>query len=225
MMERSITHEGVKYRKILRKAVLGDLITHRYSGEYDGMPRKVVEITPEAARFETYYDYTVREEVTGFIHDAYMVLEVDSVPQTGLTEMPKVGERVRYLGGDEEYDTGMHVGGIYEVTHIDEVGDANLATSDANGWFIDTDSLGMYELEAADAVNSPAHYKRGKFETIEVIEHITAGYTDPFVAYCVGNAVKYIDRAPYKHDSPAECLRKAAWYLTRAAENVEAGEA
>lgn len=72
-----------------------------------------------------------------------------------------------------------------------------------------------------DAVNSPQHYTRGKYETIDVIEHITQGYGDPFVAYCVGNTIKYADRAPYKHGSPAEDLRKAAWYLTRAADHVE----
>lgn len=75
--------------------------------------------------------------------------------------------------------------------------------------------------EVTDAVNSPLHYKRGKFETIEIIEHMTQGYSDPFVSYCVGNTVKYVDRAPYKHATPVEDLRKAAWYLTRAADYIE----
>lgn len=176
-----------------------------------------------------------------------------------LKEMPKVGERVRYLGVSDVFDD-LTVGKEYEVRRvdsneyseyfeiIDDVKDEAYFYADGFHFFelvsepqpdvhallanlgrrihevetalapIPTEEDGP--AEATDAVN-PAHYKRGKYETIDVIEHITAGYDDPFVAYCVGNAVKYADRAPYKHDSPAECLRKAAWYLTRAADHVD----
>ena len=78
------------------------------------------------------------------------------------------------------------------------------------------------EDEPSDNVNHPSHYTKGKHETIDIIEHITSGYADPFVAYCVGNTTKYIDRAPYKHGSPSEDLRKAAWYLTKAADYLDA---
>lgn len=188
-----------------------------------------------------------------------------------LTEIPRVGVKVRYLGGDDY----VHVtkGNVYQInamagsftscfendegrysaitertcSQFELVAEESEPQPDVHALLA---NLGrrIHEVETAlapksfeerclaeleaheaslekadDAVN-PAHYKRGKYETIDVIEHITAGYDDPFVAYCVGNAVKYADRAPYKHDSPAECLRKAAWYLTRAAEHVEAGE-
>lgn len=73
----------------------------------------------------------------------------------------------------------------------------------------------------ADAVNSPPHYTQGKHEVIDIIEFITEGYDDSFVGYCVGNTVKYVARAPFKHGSPAEDLRKAAWYLTKAADYIE----
>lgn len=73
------------------------------------------------------------------------------------------------------------------------------------------------EIEAAaanpDMVNHPAHYKQGRFETIELIEEITKGYKDGYVAYCVGNALKYLARAPFKHESPEEDLSKAKKYL------------
>lgn len=72
-----------------------------------------------------------------------------------------------------------------------------------------------------DAVNQPNHYTQGKFETIEVIEEFTTGYEDGFVAYCVGNAVKYLARAPFKHDTPIEDLRKAARYLDYAIKRQE----
>lgn len=78
------------------------------------------------------------------------------------------------------------------------------------------------QSDTVDNVNSPQHYRHGRFETIELIEDITKKYDDGFVAYCVGNAVKYVDRAPFKHGSPSEDLRKAAWYLTRAAEHTDA---
>jgi len=67
--------------------------------------------------------------------------------------------------------------------------------------------------EEADAVNSPTHYTQGKFETIEIIEEITKGYSDGYVAYCVGNTLKYLARAPHKHAEPTEDLRKASKYL------------
>lgn len=147
----------------------------------------------------------------------------------------KKGDLVRYLGGDPNVRGNLTKGKIYEITNGNDgiVGDNN------ENWYIgrelgNTDCFvkvfgelpdeEFAEEPTQDAVNSPQHYKRGKYETIEVIEHITAGYDYPFVAYCVGNAVKYLDRAPYKHDSPAECLRKAAWYITRAAEHTEASE-
>lgn len=49
-------------------------------------------------------------------------------------------------------------------------------------------------------------------ETIETIEGIGAGF--PF---CIGNAIKYLDRAGKKPDNPITGdLEKAYWYLERA---------
>lgn len=74
--------------------------------------------------------------------------------------------------------------------------------------------LPRHEAEAMqDAINSPNHYTKGRFETIEIIEEITQGYDDGYVAYCVGNALKYLARAPYKHGEPAEDIGKAAKYI------------
>lgn len=69
-----------------------------------------------------------------------------------------------------------------------------------------------------DAVNHPSHYTQGKFETIEIIEEITQGYSDGYVAYCVGNALKYLARAPHKHATAEEDLRKAVAYINFALE-------
>lgn len=74
---------------------------------------------------------------------------------------------------------------------------------------------GLFPIDKSeqDAVEHPNHYTQGRFETIEVIEEITQGYSDGYVAYCVGNALKYLARAPHKHAEPTEDLRKAAKYL------------
>lgn len=81
---------------------------------------------------------------------------------------------------------------------------------------------GLFPNEPQDAVNSPNHYTQGKFETIEIIEQITSGYDDGFTAHCIGTATKYIARAPFKHDTPLEDLRKAAKYLEFAIERLDA---
>lgn len=73
-----------------------------------------------------------------------------------------------------------------------------------------------------DNVNSPIHYQNGRFETIELIEEIISGYKDPFVAHCVGTAVKYESRAPFKHgDGGLTDLKKAAKYLEFAISHME----
>lgn len=71
-----------------------------------------------------------------------------------------------------------------------------------------------------DVVNHPTHYTQGRFEVIEIIEQTVAGYDDPFVAHCVGTATKYVNRAPFKHESPLEDLRKAAKYIEFAIDHL-----
>lgn len=77
-------------------------------------------------------------------------------------------------------------------------------------------------IDESDAVHQPNHYTQGKFETIEIIEAITGGYDDGYIAYCIGNALKYVSRAPFKHETPLEDLRKAATYIEFAIKAVEA---
>ena len=62
-----------------------------------------------------------------------------------------------------------------------------------------------------DPVTNPAHYVRdGELETIDKIrDHLTA---EQFIGYCLGNAIKYFDRAAHKGNE-AEDLAKCAWYL------------
>lgn len=69
----------------------------------------------------------------------------------------------------------------------------------------------MSNVIKADAVNHPAHYTHGNIETIDLIKHITAAYPKE-VIYQIGNAVKYLDRAPYKGNLIQD-MEKAEWYL------------
>lgn len=57
-----------------------------------------------------------------------------------------------------------------------------------------------------DPVNHPAHYTQYPHEVIELTEQLN---------FCMGNAVKYILRAPFK-GREAEDLKKAKWYVERA---------
>ena len=66
---------------------------------------------------------------------------------------------------------------------------------------------------SADVINAPAHYRlESGREAIDVIREMLGAAG--FVAYCKGNAIKYIARAGAKDGASAETdLQKAAKYL------------
>ena len=79
------------------------------------------------------------------------------------------------------------------------------------------------ELRGDDPVSSPSHYqlRLPDGEPVEAIDYIQAVLGDDgFVAYCRGSAIKYLSRAGRKDDFSQD-LRKAAWFVTRAAQVVE----
>lgn len=70
-----------------------------------------------------------------------------------------------------------------------------------------------------EAVSHPSHYNQGgpigedgtaQFEVIKIIEDLGWGFE-----FCMGNALKYILRAPHK-GAEEQDLKKARWYLDRA---------
>ena len=67
-------------------------------------------------------------------------------------------------------------------------------------------------MENKEKVNHPSHYNKG-IEVIDIIESWGLNFS-------LGNAVKYILRAPYKNNS-LEDLKKAQWYIQREIENME----
>jgi hypothetical protein len=72
----------------------------------------------------------------------------------------------------------------------------------------------MHVYEPADPVHHPAHYTKGRYEPIDVIEDWQLGF-------CTGNALKYIARAAHKGTELTD-LEKARWYLDRAIANLKA---
>ncbi|MGW9905407.1 uncharacterized protein DUF3310 [Staphylococcus cohnii] len=69
---------------------------------------------------------------------------------------------------------------------------------------------------AEDMVNSPSHYNFGDIEVVDFIDQVTKHYNSD-VAYHIGNAIKYISRAPHKNGK--EDVAKAKWSIERAFEN------
>ena len=64
-----------------------------------------------------------------------------------------------------------------------------------------------------ETVNHPNHYNIGEIEAIDFIESWDLNFS-------LGNAIKYIARAPYKNDE-LEDLKKARWYIDREIQRLE----
>ncbi len=82
------------------------------------------------------------------------------------------------------------------------------------------DALQMAMNRGKDVVNHPSHYTQGGIECIDALR--AALGLECFVAHCRACAIKYAWRSGLKDDA-AQDLRKGAWYLIRAAEEIEKG--
>ena len=78
--------------------------------------------------------------------------------------------------------------------------------------------VGVSRPGGADMVDHPAHYTRGGVECIDALR--SALGERGFVDHCRACAIKYAWRSPHK-GAEAEDLRKAAWYLSRAADELD----
>jgi len=76
-------------------------------------------------------------------------------------------------------------------------------------------SVGIITVEnpfsKVDMVNHPSHYNFGEVEVIDYINQVCSSYKNGTVAYCIGNVIKYVSRAPFKNG--IQDLEKAKWYL------------
>lgn len=115
------------------------------------------------------------------------------------TYLPRADVKAKLIGKmeDEELDKDVAIKERSEVGDVDK----NL-TKEPN------------------MIEHPPHYNAGKFETIDVIEDIVKNYKDSFVAYCIGNVLKYLSRSPFK-GTFLQDLKKAQYYLNAAITYIE----
>ena len=141
--------------------------------------------------------------------------------------------------GAGKYSSGMRV--IGRVVEIDDKGNYAIIESlpkhryeitnfnDFEVWAKEienkTESMGLnkqtndlQQRKRKDNVNSPSHYNFGDIEVVDFIDQVTKHYNSD-VAYHIGNAIKYISRAPHKNGK--EDVAKAKWSIERAFENWE----
>ena len=81
---------------------------------------------------------------------------------------------------------------------------------------LNNQSNDLQQRKRKDMVNSPSHYNFGDIEVVDFIDQVTKHYNSD-VAYHIGNAIKYISRAPHKNGK--EDVAKAKWSIERAFEN------
>ena len=72
----------------------------------------------------------------------------------------------------------------------------------------------------SDMVNRPAHYTRGKYEAIDVIEDAVIRAPDPVRGALQWQVLKYTLRMWDKY-APLEDAKKARWYLDRLINQLE----
>ena len=139
--------------------------------------------------------------------------------------------------GASKYSSGMRV--IGKVVEIDDKGNYAIIESlpkhryeitdfnDFELWAkeienktermgLDKQSNNLQQRKRKDNVNSPSHYNFGDIEVVDFIDQVTKHYNSD-VAYHIGNAIKYISRAPHKNGK--EDVAKAKWSIERAFEN------
>ena len=139
--------------------------------------------------------------------------------------------------GSSKYSSGMRV--IGKVVEIDDKGNYAIIESlpkhryeitdfnDFELWSMQIEdktvsmrlnkqSNDLQQRKRKDNVNSPSHYNFGDIEVVDFIEQVTKHYNSD-VAYHIGNAIKYISRAPHKNGK--EDVAKAKWSIERAFEN------
>jgi hypothetical protein len=123
----------------------------------------------------------------------------------------QIGDRVKTLAAINRTPCGA-IGVVIERCHWPDVrfGDTIQQCDQKYLELVDDSNL-QVDQDTTDPVNHPPHYQ-GKVECIDAIE--SALGTEGFIAYCRGNAIKYIFRAGKKGDE-VEDLSKAIWYLER----------
>ena len=114
----------------------------------------------------------------------------------------KVGDKIRWLKCPE--DKNPYIFEVYKI-----VAGVVVDTTGMNWTILDSHPQ---EFEHVDSVNHPPHYTTGDIECIDAIR--AALGQKGFIAYCRGNAIKYLWRC--EHKGGVEDMHKAEWYINRA---------
>ena len=140
----------------------------------------------------------------------------------------KIRKAVFPVGNISHLGDTVELSDIFKFQHLG----APVGTDEWNDWgareavkntgkLDDGDDIEGDEPEE-DMVNHPNHYNTAfSVEVINTIMEWVAGYKEPRVAYLIGTVCKYLARAPYKHESPLQDLKKARFYLDKAIEILE----
>jgi hypothetical protein len=124
----------------------------------------------------------------------------------------KVGDKIRWLTASNS--AKLSGDDVYEVNAVDRnaamIWD-NRGRSLGNV-FCKPENYEHIDEPQADPVNHPPHYTNGEIECIDAIR--AALGREGFIAYCRGNALKYLWRCDHKGGT--EDLKKARWYQDRA---------
>ena len=133
----------------------------------------------------------------------------------------KVGDKVKVMGSDKIYE-------IENITQYDK-DTRRYKFVGVSGWHVVGVELADDPLATkieernskthSEKVNSPSHYTKGDIEVIDIIKQLTQGY-EPFEAYLVGNAIKYLARANFKENKQQD-LEKAQWHINKLLEREE----
>ena len=200
-MSEIIEHEGVKYRKDGRKAEVGDKIIVVYSDDFMERYKDGDIFTVSQVHYgytnEPIYDSECGWDFYDWEVEVLVEAEEDAMRQT-IDEIPSTRGEVQTY--EPNFDWGA---------------------DDPEWEEMETVGREIIEDHKRDSVEHPSHYTQGGVEVIEIIAQTVSGYDDGFTAHCVGTATKYLNRAPFKHETPLEDLRKAAKYLEFAIEHEE----
>jgi hypothetical protein len=125
-----------------------------------------------------------------------------------ITREIKVGDRLRWIDPNRKQPDARFVVAKAEGDYVID--------TNGNSWRV-AGSTYPHNYEhidesRADPVNHPPHYNQGEIECIDAIR--AALGRDGFIAYCQGNALKYLWR--HEHKGGVEDWRKADWYINRA---------
>lgn len=117
---------------------------------------------------------------------------------------------------DEDDEYKVFISGNSPLSLYEQLTQVDIKSNDATEPVTEFENEDEREdVSDKEMVNHPPHYNQGKFETIDIIEDIVAGYDDPVEAYLVGTTLKYLARAPFK-GAKKQDLEKADFYLKRA---------